>query len=435
MKTSLSFRLLLGRFLTRSGDQAWDFAVPIILLKILPNHLRIAALYYLLIKFLGVILIPRVAAVIDTRDRMSVVKFGLLLQFFGVLLSALAVYSLNSLNLTDPSFRDPQFVLVFGFMVGSGLIGSLGASLMDIAIANDLAPTVFSGNELSRFNSRFRQVDLVTEVGAPVAAGLLLALSFSSIPLTGFALVILWNLISFVPEYAILSSVFRERPELKNKAVQVSEGAKKSFTEKITEGWKELFKQPIAPVMIAYALLWLSVLSPHGVLLTGFLQDGWRVSEWVIGLFRGSGAFFGLAATFLFPIALKFTDVRRASGIFLGFQALMVLCAFVFFLLDGPMGQLGFLILVLFSRIGIYGFSLGEVQIRQEQIPVAVRGQVNGFANALTGIATLILFGAGAILPNTNDFRYLVLMSVICVFSAFAIYIFWLRRFEKNKQT
>lgn len=434
MKTSLSFRLLLGRFLTRSGDQAWDFAVPIILLKILPNHLRIAALYYLLIKLLGVILIPRVAAVIDTRDRMSVVKLGLLLQFFGVLLSAASVYSLYSLKLTEPSFNDPKFIIVFCFMVVTGLIGSLGASLMDIAIANDLAPTVFSGTELSHFNSRFRQVDLVTEVGSPVMAGLLMAVTFSALPLAGFALVILWNLVSFVPEYIILSSVFEDRPELKNKIVQVAEGIKKSFVQKITEGWKELFKQPIAPVMIAYALLWLSALSPHGVLLTGFLQDGWRTPEWLIGLFRGSGAFFGLAATFLFPLVLKVTNVRRASGIFLGFQALMVAAAFGFFLLGGTIGQNGFLILVLFSRIGIYGFSLGEVQIRQEEIPPSVRGQINGFANALTGIATLILFGAGAILPNTDDFRYLVLMSVICVFAAFLIYASWLKKSESLKR-
>lgn len=428
MKTSLSFRLLLGRLLTRSGDQAWDFAVPIVLLKLLPDHLRIAALYYLLIRLFGVFLIPRVASVIDTKDRMSVVRIGLFLQFVGVLLGAISVYTLWSLGTLNPSFMDSQFLGVFLFMVVSGLVGSLGASLMDIAIANDLAPSVFSGQDLARFNSRFRQVDLATEVGSPVVAGLLLAISDLWIPLAGFFLVALWNLLSFFPEYGILRSVFRDRPDLLHKPLVVSEGVSKSFLRKIIEGWNEFFKQPVAPAMIAYALLWLSVLSPHGVLLTGFLQDGWKLPEWVIGIFRGSGAFFGLAATILFPWVLKLTNVRIASGLFIGFQAIMVLAAYGLFQAGGSIGQNGFLVLILFSRIGLYGFSLGEMQIRQEGIAQTVRGKVNGFANALTGIATLALFSAGAALPSTDDFEYLVLMSVLCVFAALVMFGFWMKK-------
>lgn len=428
MKTSLSFRLLLGRLLTRSGDQAWDFAVPIVLLKILPNHLRIAALYYLLIRFLSVLLLPRIASVIDTKERLSVVRLGLFLQFIGVLLSAFSVYALWKLGNPNPSFTDLQFLGVFFCMVVSGLIGTLGASLMDIAIANDLAPSVFSGQELSRFNSRFRQVDLLTEVGSPVVAGILLAASDSWIPLAGFLMVVGWNLLSFIPEFGILSSVFKERPDLQKKPLRISESVSKSFIAKVVDGWKEFFKQPVAPAMMAYALLWLSVLSPHGVLLTGFLQDGWRLPEWVIGIFRGSGAFFGLAATVLFPFVLKFTDVKKASLVFLSFQALAVVTAYIFFLNSGPIGQNGFLILILFSRIGLYGFSLGEMQIRQEGIPKEIRGEVNGFANALTGVATLVLFGAGASLPTTEDFGYLVIMSVICVLLALIMYASWVRR-------
>jgi len=418
----------LGRLLTRSGDQAWDFAVPIVLLKLLPDHLRIAALYYLLIRLFGVFLIPRVASVIDTKDRMSVVRIGLFLQFVGVLLGAISVYTLWSLGTLNPSFMDSQFLGVFLFLVVSGLVGSLGASLMDIAIANDLAPSVFSGQDLARFNSRFRQVDLATEVGSPVVAGLLLAVSDLWIPLMGFFLIAVWNLLSFFPEYGILRTVFRDRPDLLNKPLVVSEGVSQTFLRKIIEGWNEFFKQPVAPAMIAYALLWLSVLSPHGVLLTGFLQDGWKLPEWVIGIFRGSGAFFGLAATILFPWVLKLTNVRIASGLFIGFQAIMVLAAYGLFQAGDSIGQNGFLVLILFSRIGLYGFSLGEMQIRQECIAQTVRGKVNGFANALTGIATLALFSAGAALPSTDDFEYLVLMSVLCVFAALVIFGFWMKK-------
>lgn len=425
---SLSFKLLLGRLLTRSGDQAWDFAVPIVLLKILPNHLRIAAIYYLLIRLAGVVFLPKLASLIDSRDRRTAIRAGLSLQFFGVLFGGISIYLLWSLKLVNPSLSDGTFLVYFFLLVFSGILGSLGASLMDIAIANDLAPSVFHGQELASFNSRFRQVDLATEVGSPVVAGLLLALDYSFVPLVGFFIVVVWNLISFFPEYGILRSVFNERPDLNLKPIQGAAAFETSFWEQLHTGWRAFFKEPVVLSMIAYALLWLSVLSPHGVLLTGFLQDGWKMPEWIIGLFRGSGAFFGLIATVLFPLSLRRFNVRTASHYFLGFQALMVLGGGVFFVLGGPWGQIGFLVLILFSRVGLYGFSLGEMQIRQEGIHPSVRGTVNGFATALTGIATLALFAFGAALPTTGDFRYLVFLSIACVCLAFVVFTVWLRR-------
>jgi hypothetical protein len=107
-------------------------------------------------------------------------------------------------------------------MVFSGLLGTLGSSLMDISIANDVAPSLFSGHDLVQFNSRFRQVDLITEVGSPVIAGILLAFSTLSLPLTGFLIIVLWNLISFIPELLILHSVFNERADLKFKLLSSS---------------------------------------------------------------------------------------------------------------------------------------------------------------------------------------------------------------------
>ncbi len=429
---TLSSRLLVGRFLTRSGDQAWDFAIPIVLLKILPDQLKIAALYYLLIRLVGVLLLPRVAALIDSRSRDRIVRLGLGLQFLGVLAGAFGISWLSQLPVLNSFLQDPEFLAAFLFLVFSGILGSLGSSLMDIAIASDLAPSVFSGVELSQFNSRFRQVDLLTEVGAPVLAGLLISIGLSGLPLFGFLLVAVWNLLSFFPEYGILHSVFQAHPDLSKKPIAVVDSARASFLRKLTQGWRQFFKEPLAPAMLAYALLWLSVLSPHGVLLTGFLQDGWRMPEWLIGAFRGSGAFFGLLATILFPIFRSRLGLTRASLAFLFFQALMVVGACVLFVQGAEFGQIGFLVLILFSRVGLYGFSLGEMQLRQELIAAESRGRINGFASALTGVATLLLFAFGALLPSTEDFKYLVFLSTACVTLALMIYGVWCRKPDLN---
>ncbi|MBL7542588.1 MAG: MFS transporter [Bdellovibrionaceae bacterium] len=433
IKMAFSHRLLLGRLLTRSGDQAWDFAVPLILLKILPGELRVAAFYYFLIRLALVIFLPRLTSLIDRINRFNAARLGILLQLVGVLLGLFSIYFISMLNSIEPMWGKGPFIFAFVGLVLGGVVASLGSSFMDIAIANDLVPSSFTENELAAFNSRLRQVDLLTEVTAPVVAGLLLVLESPLAPLFGFLLIGLWNVFSFVPEYILLKSIFDERPDLKNKEINIERVKNSSFVKNITSGWKSFFSEPVSLAVIAYALLWLSVLSPHGVLLTAYLTDGWKLPEWEIGIFRGLGAFFGLGATLLFPWVNKKLGLIKTAHIFLAFQSASVITALMFFYMDNRTGQIGFLALILLSRIGLYGFSLGEMQIRQVGIRPEVRGEVNGFANALTGIATLGLYGAGALLPSTQDFTKLIVLSVSFVILGLAVYSVWVRKSRQIK--
>ncbi|OYZ19211.1 MAG: hypothetical protein B7Y39_12470 [Bdellovibrio sp. 28-41-41] len=431
MKLSFANRLLVGRLLTRSGDQAWDFVVPLVLLKMLPGQLRIAAFYYFLVRLALVIFLPRLTSLIDRINRFNAARIGILLQLIGVIIGLISIYSISFLNSVEPMWGASPFIISFIALVLGGILSSLGSSFMDIAIANDLVPSSFDESELAKFNSRLRQVDLLTEVTAPVVAGLILVLESPRLALFGFFLVGMWNIISFVPEYLLLRSIFNERPDLKNKKVTVTSVKDNSFIKKITKGWRSFFKEPVALAVLAYAILWLSVLSPHGVLLTAFLNDGWKLPEWEIGLFRGFGAFFGLGATLLFPWIIKKLGLVRGTHLFIGFQSLAVFMVLVFFFMDSRIGQIGFLFFILLSRIGLYGFSLGEMQIRQVGIKPEARGEVNGFANALTGIATLGLYGAGALLPSTKDFITLIEFSVISVLLGLTVFSIWAKR-QKN---
>lgn len=420
---SISIKILLGRLLTRSGDQAWDFAVPLVLLQVLPNQLRYAALYYLVIKLATVFLLPSFTQLIDKIDRLKAAKIGLLIQLIGVVIGFGSILWIQDVFQFRP--HSVSFFLVFILLIFSGILGQLGSTFSEISVANDIVPTSFAGTELSVINSRLRQVDLFTEVVSPIATGLLLLINTTQHTLLGFLFVALWNVLSFFPEYFLLKSVFNDKPELKNKTFQFSEVDREPFFKQITRGWKSFFKQPVAGAALAYALLWLSVLSPHGVLLTAYLKDAWQTPEWIIGIFRGAGAIFGLAATVAFPIVVKKFGVNKGSLLFLSYQSLMLVFALHFFFNGEFTGQMGFLIFILLSRVGLYGFSLGEMQLRQTMIAANVRGEVNGFANALTVIATIALFTAGVVLPTTEDFKYLVIMSVFFVLSSLVIFIRW----------
>lgn len=111
----------------------------------------------------------------------------------------------------------------------------------------------------------------------------------------------------------------------------------------------------------------------------------------------------------------------------------MVLLSLLFFRGQGEMAANGFLFFILLSRIGLYGFSLGEMEIRQKLIPVGQRGAANGVAHAMTSLATIGLFVAGAFLPKVEDFSILVYASGFFVFLAFALYFYWFIRFRNFK--
>lgn len=422
MQTSLSLRMLAGRFFTRAGDQAWDFAVPLTLLALWPTRLDLAALYYLLVKVGVLVLTPRVSAMIDTRPRRFVATLGLGLQLIGVVGSGVAIASLQA---EPPSGVWPfTFTAGFGALVTLGMAGTLGAMLMDLTVAADLAPTLFHGPALARFNRHFRRVDLLTEVGIPVVAGVVLATAPS--PLSGFSRIVIWNVVSFVPEYLLLMSVLRLRPDLASPRSTLAVSR-----VRFTERWRALIRHPVAPALIAYSLLWLSVLSPHGVLLTGFLRGAWQLPEWQIGIFRGAGAVFGLAATWISAFVRERRGVVPAARDFLGLQALCVIVAAVVFGLMPDSATLPlvllFLAAILVSRIGLYGFMLGETEIRQRGIAPGERGRVNGAAQVLNNAATLVVLAFGALLPSSEDFGGLIAVSAGAVGLGFVVFLAWSR--------
>ena len=422
---SISFKILLGRLLTRSGDQAWEFAVPLTLLKIFPDQIRVAATYYLVVKLLNVLITPRLAKIVDQKSRIKVAYSGISLQLLGVLLGAGALCFLNTAYSIEANSGLMPVLGLFAILGVGGLFSSLGSTLMDISIANDLVPSVIASDDLPVFNSRMSQLDLFTEVTSPFIAGVLLTLTHPAIALFGFILIALWNLVSFFPELMLLRSIFKMRPDLLKLETKVAETVQESMWQQLRNGWSSFFKQPVAIPVIAYALLWLSVLSPHGVLLTGYLKDEWNMPEIIIGTFRGLGAVFGLFATVLFPIVIKKFGLLKGSRLLISFQTLMLLIGLGFFMMGNTTGQYGFLVFILLSRIGLYGFSLGETQIRQVGIPAHQRGEVNGFAYALTGLATLALFIFGALIPSTSQFSILIFGSVGFVVLGAFLFLTW----------
>ncbi|MGE5086470.1 MAG: ABC transporter substrate-binding protein [Bacillota bacterium] len=413
-------KLLLGRLLTRSGDQAWDFVIPFALLHVFPGRLQVAAFYYLIIKIGTFLLTTSAGKWMDSSQRGAVVRAGVWIQFFAVLGGMASFWYLDQAVHLGGTLANPDIAILFAILCLFGVFASLGSIITDIAVGNDLAPALVSTHRLTAFNSWLRRIDLGTEVGAPILAGVIYAQESSRVHLVGLLLIALWNLVSFVPEYLLLKNVV-ENSQLQK---QISSSTQ-SWKDLVQVDFRKALSNPIFPLIFSYALLWLSVLSPHGVLLAGYLKDQVGMPESEIGLFRGLGALFGLISTVSFPYLVGKMGLIKSSKSHLAFQAVTLVIGIIAFYLGFHFAIYIFLGCILLSRVGLYGFSNGEFELRQRLIPEAKRGELNSLSHLMTTLATLVLFAAGSLLPDTADFKYLVYGSLVAVVAANIVFFRW----------
>lgn len=139
------------------------------------------------------------------------------------------------------------------------------------------------------------------------------------------------------------------------------------------------------------------------------------------GLVRGLGAMFGLLATSAFPYVVKRPSLMAVSRVFIVWEAVFLILAGVAFA-SGRDAVWFFGVFLLLSRIGLYGFSLGEAEIRQISVPTEVKGRVNGFAQAVTGLSTICVYAAGTYVGDQYGFAVLVYGSIGFVCLAAAVF-------------
>jgi hypothetical protein len=153
--------ILASRLLTRAGDQAWDFALPITLAVLLPQRLRLVVLLFLASKAATVFLMPRLAATVDRWQRLRTARLGVSMQVMGVLTATAGMVGLVvATRFETLSGHGSAFAPgVIGIVLGA-IAASLGAGLMDIAVGNDWIPDLVAAERLARVNGRLRQIDL-----------------------------------------------------------------------------------------------------------------------------------------------------------------------------------------------------------------------------------------------------------------------------------
>ena len=280
-------KLLLSHAITRMGTQGWLFITPLVLLRFTPNSLTGPASWGAATTLATSLLAPPLGSWADRTNRRFVVIIGVVAQGVGVV--SATVVLLFALGVSNERSNLPA---VCAFICCS-IVEQLGTTLSDVTVKRDWSPRLFSIDLLRSTNSLMSQIDLVSKTVAPLLAGLLIAPRFGvDAEAVGFVSVGVLNALSFVPQLRLLLQIFASRSEQlcsersadgTTAAVPVSSPS--NFWAAKAAAWRAWYGHPsgIQFLSLAYAFLYVTVLSPHGALLTGYLyQQG--VPTWKLFL-------------------------------------------------------------------------------------------------------------------------------------------------------
>ena len=372
--------LSVSSFFSAWGDRMWSFAVGLILVKLTPGSLRLAAIYGLVLSSTAVLFAPVIGDWIDRKRRLTVIRITLVLQ--NILVTTCALFILLLLyNVTNNSHL---LKLLQAVVIIIGSAANLAGQGEKISITKDWVVVVCKGNNdiLANTNALFRRVDLSVDIMAPVAVGFLMTVISD---VSGIIFICSWNIVSMIANYALLLHVYKTVPELSFKNEQSYEriindientangmqnennGVKTNYVygsisndsentdnniqnatvsevRCLTEnpntrlnflygffiwiymdlsGWVVYWRQTVVLAGMSLAMLYLTVLG-FGAITSGYLYTQ-SVSEFYISICIGLGSLFGIAGTFLFPLIRKRFGLTRTGVLGFSMQLSMLL--------------------------------------------------------------------------------------------------------------
>ncbi|KAL9651318.1 hypothetical protein ABK040_001270 [Willaertia magna] len=501
----------LSHLLSSWGDRMWAFALPIIFADMYPSTLLPMALFGFIHRLFCIILGPQMGHIVDTKPRLKVMTISLIIQNVAVAITTVILFFLAYSTTNEQKqnnnqqqqettqelfvwpFKSALSIILFFSSALFGAISELSSMVSSIARNKDWC-IVIAKNEkrqLAGVNAMMRRLDMISLILSPVIYGTVVTTTSYQI---GMFVVTAWNVVSVVPEFLIILSVYnvtpllkvpkqqqqkeeqkeeekeeKETPTLEEKEIELTdkegqvekEEEKLEITEQSMEnkeqvettkqsqpnlkhknifivlynGWKLYLKQRVLLSSIAFVLLYITVLH-HGGLLLSYLKS-YKVESWVLGLFQALSAISGFSSTFLAPYLIsKFkVFIGGLIGIYLQFTCLFI--GVIFFILFHFWNENFFFAIYIFlgsivlSRLGLYTFDLAEIQIMQECIDPNESGIVNATESSLTKVADLIVFGSALILSTPPQFIGLAIGSLACVGLAALLYTIW---FIRNKK-
>jgi iron-regulated transporter 1 len=431
-------RIYLTYFFAAWGDRMWEFAAIIFLLDIFPGTLLPSSLFGFFETVAGIASGAHVGHYIDANDRLKVVRTSILGQNLTIGLASL-VFSLALADVGELSVR-VKWVVVAVIIV-AGMAAKVSSAMNKISIHKDWSVVLAAGDAAAQthINAVMRRVDLVCSMVAPLLVGLL-SMSVGSSRTCLFIAV--WSLCSLGIETLLSSWVYRSVPQLQAKEAKAGGGGgddeHRSWWTRQTDNWSAYRAHAAFAVSVPYCLLFMSVLSFHGVIVSYLRTLG--VSDVWLAVGRAIAAVVAISATFAVPPLVKSRGLERTGLATIWAQIACLAPLVVAFLLVPRFEdqRATAFVVVLFatvclSRFGLWGFDLAQTQLMQDLVAPEVAGAINGGQETLINVCWLMSFTFTIVFNDPRDFVYPVLLSFGAIFVASVLFTRYVQSAERER--
>ena len=426
--------LYTSHTLSTLNTRIFEFGAILYLASIYPHTLLPVSIYGLIRGLSAVFFAPAVGRLVDTSNRLKVVRASILGG------RGAGVASCGCFNLLLQSKSNGEGgvwgVVLLGLLVPLACIEKLCAVMNLVAVERDWVVVVAEKNEdvLRLLNSRMRRIDLVCKLLGPFAISIL----------DGFStrLAILGNLgmgvVSVGVEYYAIANVYYNVEGLREEKHQdvgscgrSTSSLRRRLLDTLSRQTKELLwyvHHPAFRASFAGCSLYLTVLSFSGQMTTYLLSTGYN--SFHIAITRTVSITLEIAATFLAPWAMSRIGPIRSGIWFINWQMLCLLGAVTsFWLATTPLlAATGLVVGTILSRIGLWGFDLSTQVIVQEEVDAEHRGSFSSIEASAQNLFELCSYAMTVVASRPSQFRWPVLGSMLAVYAAGILYASFVRR-------
>lgn len=429
---SILYRLYTSHILSTWNSRTFEFGAVIFLAAIFPGTLFYASCYALFRSLVAACLGSWIGSLVDSRNRLHVVRHSIVWQRVSVALSCLAL--LGMMKLKEQGMA--KFVL-FGISVALAGVEKLAYMANTVAVERDWVIVVAASlnADLQHLNSTMRRIDLICKLVAPVGIGLIDGYSTS----TAIWVVLIQNLASVGVEYFAIKQVYTAVPDLaKPQQHQQQESQEespsipsktKSAIRDCTHPWKTYISSPPFLASLSLSLLYLTVLSFASQMTTYLLTLGFTSTH--VSLMRLSTVCLELSATVAAPYLIARIGAVRSGLWFINEQLLSIALAVGLWLYYYERPIAAGLVLVAgvaCSRLGLWGFDLSVQFLIQDTIPPSSRGSFSAIEMSLQNIFELLSFLTTMVFWRPEDFAIPVYISAGAIAVSAACFAGYVRR-------
>ncbi|KAM0297818.1 hypothetical protein ACHAPM_009099 [Fusarium culmorum] len=428
-------RLYVSHTLSTWNSRVFEFGSVLYLAFIFPGTLMPLAVYSMIRGAAAIALSSWVGSYIDRNDRLKTVRLSIVSQRLVITVSCAIFLVLIKVRSIPHEVR----VGLLAVSILMACIEKLAAIMNVVSVERDWVIVVARSDTtaLRTMNSQMRRIDLVCKLLGPFFIGMVDGFSTETAILVNLVM----NCASVVIEYFTIARVYYQVPALqypKNapRTTALDDGNRQSPLASVKLGLKKTFDDlrlyfthPVFFPSFAVALLYCTVLSFGGVMVTYLLSSGYNSSQ--IAAMRTISVAFEVLATWIGPWLMKKIGPVRAGLWFLSWQLGCLSIGVSIFWRYADNVLVSTLALVgssMLSRVGLWGVDLSAQVIIQEEVEAQNRGAFSAVEASWQHVFEMCAYTSTIIFSSPSEFHNPTALSVAAVLFAWVLYSLFVKK-------